>query len=74
MTTGPDLLRAYRSEHGITTEALAAALGVSEDTIYAWLAGRKTPGLPAALRLEQVAGIPVEAWAAAPARDDNVCR
>jgi len=60
--TGPERLRSWRAAEGLTTAQAAERLGVSEDTVYAWLSGAKVPSLPGAVVALRVAGIPVESW------------
>jgi putative transcriptional regulator len=53
-------VRQLRSDEGLSQGELAAALGVSRQTINAIEKGRYTPSLPLALALAQYFGRPVE--------------
>jgi DNA-binding XRE family transcriptional regulator len=47
----------------VRTRDIRVACGVSRQTIHAWRTGRSRPSLEAMLRLRELFGIPVEAWA-----------
>jgi putative transcriptional regulator len=53
-------VREHRTRQGISQGALAAALGVSRQTINAIETGRYLPSLPLALALGRYFGMPVE--------------
>ncbi len=55
-------LRELRAKMGgLTQQQLAAAVGVSRQTIHALESGRYSPSLPLALKLARVFEAPVEA-------------
>ena len=43
MTTIPEALRAAAEQAGLTDTQIAAAVGVSQQTVGSWKAGRKSP-------------------------------
>lgn len=53
-------VREHRTRQGISQGALAAALGVSRQTVNAIETGRYLPSLPLALALGRYFGMPVE--------------
>lgn len=53
-------IRVLRAEREITQEALAAALGVTRQTIIAIERGKYDPSLPLALRIARFFQAPVE--------------
>lgn len=59
-------LRAYLSEHGIRQEDFAAQLGTSQSTVSKVVAGRLTPTLRLAVKIEQLTCglVPVKSWVA----------
>lgn len=65
MTT-PGLLRDWRKQRGLTQSDLATRLGVSGATLSDWEAGKKTPRIESAVRIERVTegAVPVGAWLA----------
>jgi transcriptional regulator with XRE-family HTH domain len=59
MSFGSDL-RALREEAGLSRAEAARRAGVAVSTLRSWEGDRGMPGLPAALRLAAVLGVPVE--------------
>lgn len=55
--TFPEIIRSGRIAAGLTQEALAAALAVTQPTISEWEAGKQLPRIPALLDLAQVLGL-----------------
>lgn len=56
------LWRAVQRHHEGKPARLAAALGFDDGIVYRWISGERRPGLDAALKLRNSAGIPVELW------------
>ena len=56
-------LRRLREGAGLTRAELARRGGVPVSTLRGWEADRGFPGLPAALRLAEALGVPVERFA-----------
>jgi transcriptional regulator with XRE-family HTH domain len=59
---GPEMLRQWRKETGLSQEKLADMLGTIQQTVQHWECKRRTPGLRMALKLEDVTGIPAGVW------------
>lgn len=63
-------LRAYFAARPEETHAaVAARAGIPIDTLRSYVAGRRTPGVDAAVAIERATGgaVPVESWASAEA-------
>lgn len=57
-------LRRYLNAAGCTHDVLARRAGLSLDTLRSYVAGRRRPGLDAALAIARATkgAVPVEAW------------
>ena len=53
-------VREERTEVGLTQADLAAALGVSRQTVISIESGRYLPSLPLAFRIARLFGVPLE--------------
>ena len=53
-------VREQRAQRGLSQSELAAALGVSRQTVISIENGRYLPSLPLAFRLARVFGVPLE--------------
>jgi transcriptional regulator with XRE-family HTH domain len=70
-------LRGLREAAGLSRPQLSRRAGVPVGTLRNWEADRGFPGLPAALRLAEALGVPVERFAEGvedPAEDDPAPR
>jgi transcriptional regulator with XRE-family HTH domain len=56
-------LRGLREGAGLSRQALARRAGIPVSTLRNWEGDRGMPGVPAALRLAEVLGVPVERFA-----------
>lgn len=65
------MLRLWRESEGLSVNGAAKRLGVGWKEYAAWedAESDRRPGLDAALAIERVCGVPVEAWARASAND-----
>lgn len=61
-TAGSELLRRWRERKGLSQETAAEKLGVRQATLSRYESGARAPRLPEALRIRDVAGVPLEAW------------
>lgn len=59
---GSQRLREYRDKHGYKQYELAELLELDEAHLSQLLSGKRRPGLPIAVRIEQRTGIPAESW------------
>lgn len=64
MQSGPDQLRDWMRRRGFNQADMARYFAWDQSFVSTLLSGRRCPGLDTALRIERLAGIPVEAWAA----------
>jgi DNA-binding XRE family transcriptional regulator len=62
--SGPELLMSWRHRRDVTQETLARRVGVAQGTLCSWERGSRRPRIQLALKLEEITGIPVRAWAA----------
>lgn len=60
--SGAERLRDYRDRHGYNQRDLAELLEINEVNLSRLINGIRNPGLPTAVRIEQMTGIPVESW------------
>lgn len=67
MATVLDRLKSAMREQGLSQTDLARAAGLDPSTVNKILNGSRSPGLRAALALEEATGIPAREWAALPA-------
>lgn len=65
-------LRDWLKESGLTHRAFARAHGFSAALLSQWLTGHRNPGLPSAIKLERITGIPAASWVSR--RRSNVSR
>lgn len=72
MSNGPEKLVGWRKGKGITQQAAALLLRVSQAALSEYENGRKSPGVVVALRIADVTAneVPVEAWAELPVTGD----
>ncbi len=59
------LWRAVQRQYDGKPARLAAALGLDDAVVYRWISGERRPGLDAAIKLRNGAGVPVELWSEA---------
>lgn len=59
---GRELLRVRLEERGWSRAALMEKIGADGAMVSRWLAGKRTPSLEMACRMEIALGVPVEAW------------
>jgi transcriptional regulator with XRE-family HTH domain len=62
MESGAVQLRDWMRRRGFTQADAARFLGFDEPYISVLASGKRTPGLENAVLIEQLSGIPVEAW------------
>jgi transcriptional regulator with XRE-family HTH domain len=62
MHSGPEQLKDWMSRKGFKQADACRFLGFDAATMSNFLAGKRTPGLETAVRIERSTGIPVEAW------------
>lgn len=55
-------LREWLKSNDKTQAWLAQETDASQASVSEWVSGRRIPGLPAAVRIERLAGIPVAEW------------
>lgn len=60
---GPDALRAWMERSGRSYLDVSQALGISRPHLSHLVTGGRLPSLVLAIRIEQIAGIPVATWA-----------
>lgn len=60
--TARERLREYCTRHGYKQYELAQLLGIAEAHLSQILSGVRRPGLPIAVRIEDVTGIPAKSW------------
>ena len=60
--SGGERLAEYRDRHKYNQRDLAELLEIPEANLSRLINGVRYPGLPTAIRIEQVTGIPVESW------------
>lgn len=60
---GTHPLKEWRAANGLTQEAAAERLGVSEPDISRWENRRRMPSLTQAAKLSEMTGIPIEQFA-----------
>lgn len=65
MSNGPEKLVGWRKGKGITQQAAAQLLRVSQAALSEYENGHKSPGVVVALRIAETTAneVPVEAWA-----------
>lgn len=61
-TEAPAVLRAWRTERGLSQVEAATAAGVRQSTWNDWERGRKQPRVTQANRLDRLGICPVSAW------------
>jgi transcriptional regulator with XRE-family HTH domain len=59
---GSRALAAWLSSSELTQRDVAEALGTTTQMVQHWMRGRHTPSLVIAVRIRDLAGIPVESW------------
>ena len=59
---GAELLAAFRKDGGLTQMQMAVKLECHPQEVYAYETGRKKPGRKNAVKLRDVAEVPVDAW------------
>jgi transcriptional regulator with XRE-family HTH domain len=59
---GAERLVAYRDKHKLKQYEIAELLEIDDAHISQLLSGRRRPGLPLAVRIEDRTGIPAESW------------
>lgn len=64
MQSGPEQLKDWMRRAKMNQAETARYLGLHEPTVSRILSGTYRPGLTTAVHLEQLTGIPVEAWVA----------
>lgn len=62
MKRGVEQLIAWMERRGLSQRETAAMLDWHETHLCHLLAGRRSPELESAIKIERVTGIPVEAW------------
>jgi len=60
--SGRERLIAYRDKHGYKQYELADLLDLDETQLSQFLSGKRRPGLPIAVRIEERTGIPAKSW------------
>lgn len=60
--SGAERLAAYCEKHGYKQYELAELLDLHEAHLSQLLSGKRRPGLPIAVRIEERTGIPAESW------------
>lgn len=60
--SGRERLKAYRDKHGYKQYELAELLELDETHLSQILSGKRRPGLPIAVRIEDICGIPAKSW------------
>lgn len=64
--SGRERLAEYRDRCGYKQYELAKLIEVDEPYLSQLLSGRRRPGLPTAVRIERLTGIPAESWLLTP--------
>jgi len=64
MVTAPELMKEWRTAHGVSQASAAKACDVRQNTWSDWENGRKSPQIRQALRIARVTQqfVPVAAW------------
>lgn len=62
MNSGPEQLKDWMRRRGFNQADACRFLGFDGASMSNFCAGKRTPGLDTALRIERLTGIPVEAW------------
>lgn len=60
--TGRERLAEYRDRYGYKQYELAELLGIDDAYLSQLLSGKRRPGLPIAVRIEERTGIPAKSW------------
>jgi DNA-binding XRE family transcriptional regulator len=65
---GATLLKAWRTERGLSLAKIGEACGISRQTLYDYERGRKRPRIAQAMAVRDATGgaVPVESWAVEP--------
>lgn len=71
MESGAEQLRDWMRRRGFTQADAARFLNFDAASMSNFCAGKRTPGLETALRIERLTGIPVEAWASTDIDNDD---
>lgn len=64
--SGLERLTEYRDRHGYKQYELAELLSLDEAYLSQILSGKRRPGLPIAVRIEDRTGIPAKSWLLTP--------
>lgn len=59
---GAERLVAYRDKHKLKQYEIAELLEIDEAHVSQLVSGKRRPGLPLAVRIEEHTGIPAESW------------
>jgi transcriptional regulator with XRE-family HTH domain len=61
--SGPEQFKDWMKRRGFNQSETAEFFGWGENVISQFVNGRRSPGLARAIKIEELTGIPVEAWA-----------
>lgn len=61
--SGPEQFKDWMKRRGFNQSETAEFFGWGENVISQFANGRRSPGLARAIKIEELTGIPVEAWA-----------
>lgn len=62
MHNGPDQLRDWMRRRGVNQHEAAELISITDVYLSQILNGKRQPGLPNAIKIERLTGIPVESW------------
>jgi transcriptional regulator with XRE-family HTH domain len=62
MTSGRELLLAWIKRSKLTQRVFAAEISLTDAHLSQILTGKRRPGLPIAIRIEDRTGVPVRSW------------
>jgi transcriptional regulator with XRE-family HTH domain len=68
-TQGSKAFAAWVASTGATQRDVAETVGTTTQMVQSWMRGRHTPSLCIAVRIRDVAGIPLDAWVQRPAEE-----
>jgi transcriptional regulator with XRE-family HTH domain len=71
MHSGSEQLKDWMRRRGFTQADACRFLGFDAASMSNFCAGKRTPGLETALRIERLTGIPVEVWASSELDSDE---